>query len=338
FVPLPGGATAEYLSWGLSHYRHADWLGSTRLESSTTHAILQDTAYAPFGEPYSELSGGNGEISFTGQNKDTDWLNYDFMYREQDPRAGRWISPDPAGLGAVDPTNPQTWNRYAYVMNNPLLYIDPDGTTGCEDDGSDCGEDGSNGDGSGFTFQTDVWASQMDAGFVFHKDVWSLPDVMIIASWLNQFWIGTPSGGGGGNNSGSSGNAPNNGSQTSKICWGTFEFGGTEADLGEGGAFTGVIHEHDSVDGNSVGNLTEVWGGGEVVAAGGGKITSTGDKSILQGFLAFVGAGTSAGPLAGIQMGYATGKGWGGLYVEGHLGYVAWGAGGYLRTSCKAGH
>ncbi|MGH9511284.1 MAG: hypothetical protein ACRD2U_04015, partial [Terriglobales bacterium] len=31
FVPLPGGATAEYLSWGLSHYRHADWLGSTRL-------------------------------------------------------------------------------------------------------------------------------------------------------------------------------------------------------------------------------------------------------------------------------------------------------------------
>lgn len=42
----------EYLSWGLSHYRHADWLGSSRLESSTTHAILQDTAYAPFGEPY----------------------------------------------------------------------------------------------------------------------------------------------------------------------------------------------------------------------------------------------------------------------------------------------
>jgi RHS repeat-associated protein len=125
FVPLPGSATAEYLSWGLSHYRHPDWLGSSRLESSTTHTILQDTAYAPFGEPYSELSGGNGEISFTGQNKDTAWLNYDFLYREQDPRAGRWISPDPAGLSAADPTNPQTWNRYAYVLNNPLRYIDP---------------------------------------------------------------------------------------------------------------------------------------------------------------------------------------------------------------------
>ena len=128
FVPLPGSATAEYLSWGLSHYRHPDWLGSERLESSTSHAILQDTAYAPFGEPYAELSGGNGEISFTGQNKDTDWLNYDFMYREHDPRAGRWISPDPAGITATDPTSPQSWNRYAYVGNNPLSNFDPMGT------------------------------------------------------------------------------------------------------------------------------------------------------------------------------------------------------------------
>jgi hypothetical protein len=24
-----------------------------------------------------------------------------------------------AGLGAADPSNPQSWNRYAYVMNDP---------------------------------------------------------------------------------------------------------------------------------------------------------------------------------------------------------------------------
>ena len=35
--------------------------------------------------------------------------------------------PDPAGLGAVDPTNPQSWNRYAYVLNNPLSSVDPTG-------------------------------------------------------------------------------------------------------------------------------------------------------------------------------------------------------------------
>ena len=127
FVPLPGKAKAEYLSWGLSHYRHPDWLGSARLESSTTHTIVQDTAYDPFGVPYSELSGGNGEISFTEQNKDTAWLQYDFRDRQYDPNQGRWLSPDPTGLKAVDFTSPQTWNRYAYVQNNPLALVDPFG-------------------------------------------------------------------------------------------------------------------------------------------------------------------------------------------------------------------
>jgi len=49
----------------------------------------------------------------------------DFLFRRYPPAQGRWISPDPAGLGAVDISNPQTWNRYAYVANNPLNAIDP---------------------------------------------------------------------------------------------------------------------------------------------------------------------------------------------------------------------
>src|SRR5271157_3156081 len=40
---------------------------------------------------------------------------------------GRWLVPDPAGLAAVDLTNPQTWNRYAYANNNPLGNVDPFG-------------------------------------------------------------------------------------------------------------------------------------------------------------------------------------------------------------------
>jgi RHS repeat-associated protein len=49
----------------------------------------------------------------------------DFLFRRYSPVEGRWISPDPAGLAAVDITNPQTWNRYAYVANNPLSNVDP---------------------------------------------------------------------------------------------------------------------------------------------------------------------------------------------------------------------
>ncbi len=40
---------------------------------------------------------------------------------------GRWVSPDPAGLGAVDLANPQSLNRYVYVMNDPLDNVDPSG-------------------------------------------------------------------------------------------------------------------------------------------------------------------------------------------------------------------
>src|ERR1700746_1876814 len=83
-----------------------------------------DIAYAPFGEPYAQS--GTADPSFTGQRQDTVSGLYDFPAREYSIQ-GRWPSPDPAGLAAVDPTNPQSWNRYANVYNNPLLFIDPFG-------------------------------------------------------------------------------------------------------------------------------------------------------------------------------------------------------------------
>ena len=55
---------------------------------------------------------------------------YDAMNREYAPTQSRWISPDPAGLASVDPTNPQTWNSYAYVTNNPVSLTDPLGLDG----------------------------------------------------------------------------------------------------------------------------------------------------------------------------------------------------------------
>ena len=40
---------------------------------------------------------------------------------------GRFVSPDPSGLVYADPRNPQSLNLYAYVLNNPLIHIDPSG-------------------------------------------------------------------------------------------------------------------------------------------------------------------------------------------------------------------
>src|SRR5262249_36956535 len=128
FVPLAGQATAVYTSSGLDHYRHADWLGSARVTSSPSRTFLSSTAYAPFGETYA--SSGTQDLSFTGQNQDTVSGDYDFLFRESST-AARWAPPTPAGLAAVDPTLPQSWNRYAYVLNNPLAFIDPLGLDHC---------------------------------------------------------------------------------------------------------------------------------------------------------------------------------------------------------------
>lgn len=130
FAPLSAGDTAVYTSGPtLSYYRHADWLGSSRFASTPGRAMYYDGAYAPYGENYAET--GTTDRNFTGQNQDTvssgSYPLYDFLMREYHPTWGRWLSPDPAGLGAVDPTNPQSWNRYAYVMNNPTTSIDPTG-------------------------------------------------------------------------------------------------------------------------------------------------------------------------------------------------------------------
>ena len=65
--------------------------------------------------------------SFSGQMQDVTQGPtgmYAFLFRQHSPTEGRWLTPDPVGLAAVDITNPQTWNRYAYVGNNPLSNID----------------------------------------------------------------------------------------------------------------------------------------------------------------------------------------------------------------------
>ena len=130
WVPLADGAEAVYNSSGLAYDRHPDWLGSSRLASTASRGLYFDTAYSPYGNPYAATT-GNPDYDFTGQNADTvnsgSEILYDYLFRDLSPLQGRWLSPDPIGLGAVNPENPQSWNRYDYVMNNPVSNIDMSG-------------------------------------------------------------------------------------------------------------------------------------------------------------------------------------------------------------------
>jgi RHS repeat-associated protein len=163
FVPLPAEAVAVYYSSGLVQYNHADWLGSARLFSTPSRTATPAMAYAPFGEGY---AGGSAYVQFTSYGNQwtvSDGENSggsldDFTYRRYSPGQGRWISPDPAGLGAVDPSNPQSWNRYAYVLNNPLGGTDPLGLECVWDDGSfDSADDPDTGSADGCGGQGGTW-------------------------------------------------------------------------------------------------------------------------------------------------------------------------------------
>ena len=122
-VPLPGGAAAMYASGGLWYYAHPDWEGSWRLASSPSRTATGELAYSPYGAAYA----GTGPDAFTGQWVDTpDNLN-DFQHRLLAPMMDRWLSPDPAGIAAVNFSDPQSWNAYAYVGDQPLEATDPTG-------------------------------------------------------------------------------------------------------------------------------------------------------------------------------------------------------------------
>jgi RHS repeat-associated protein len=66
-------------------------------------------------------------MHFTGKERDSESGLDNFGARYDSSQYGRFMTPDPAGMAAADLTNPQSWNQYAYVMNNPATLTDPTG-------------------------------------------------------------------------------------------------------------------------------------------------------------------------------------------------------------------
>jgi hypothetical protein len=76
---------------------------------------------------------------------------------------GRFMTPDLSTTGQ-DPTSPQSWNKYAYVMGDPVNRLDPSGLVSCtvNQDDSQCHDPGDNGDGSGGTCDPSDASSSCD--------------------------------------------------------------------------------------------------------------------------------------------------------------------------------
>jgi RHS repeat-associated protein len=113
-------------------YIHSDHLRST---SATSGAQSGNIKYFPYGATRS------GAVStayrFTGQRLDDSTGLYYYGARYYDAALGRFISADTI---VPNPSNPQSLNRYSYVLNNPLRYTDPTGHMVAEDSIGGCDE------------------------------------------------------------------------------------------------------------------------------------------------------------------------------------------------------
>jgi RHS repeat-associated protein len=115
---VTGTGTAKRLDY------HLDHLGTPRLITNETGQQESVHHYFPFGR---EITPSGGEaMKFTGHERDFTPYDYqDYMHaRYGNPYLGRFLSVDPLRGSA---SSPQSLNRYAYVLNNPVLYVDPRG-------------------------------------------------------------------------------------------------------------------------------------------------------------------------------------------------------------------
>jgi RHS repeat-associated protein len=64
---------------------------------------------------------------YTGKERDTESGNDYFEARYYASSMGRFLSPDPIIQNDLRIVNPQRWNKYAYVINSPLILTDPTG-------------------------------------------------------------------------------------------------------------------------------------------------------------------------------------------------------------------
>jgi len=112
---------------GQEHYT-LDHLGTPRVVTDASKTEIGYHVYWPYGEEWMGQSATQGKLRFTGHERDAAVAGsaLDYMHaRYYASSAGRFLSVDP---GRDSNTHqPQGWNMYGYVRNNPVLNRDPDG-------------------------------------------------------------------------------------------------------------------------------------------------------------------------------------------------------------------
>jgi RHS repeat-associated protein len=146
FVYNVGGQLiAEYGGSGTNggtSYLTTDHLASTRVVTNSARVVIARHDYLPFGEEIPAGTGSNrtaglGYVTtddttqrFTSKEEDPESNLYYFGVRYFSAQCGRFSCTDPRTVTKESLVNPQRWNLYVYVNNNPLAALDPNGGDG----------------------------------------------------------------------------------------------------------------------------------------------------------------------------------------------------------------
>ncbi|WP_170300498.1 RHS repeat-associated core domain-containing protein [Myxococcus fulvus] len=121
----------------VTSYLLNDYLGSVETVTDAAGTVLEQRKYQPFGargrvdDPTLAPATTSSvvRLGFTSHEWDEEAGLVNMRGRLYDPRVGRFLTPDPV---VQAPFSSQGLNRYSYVFNNPLRYIDPSGFSGEE--------------------------------------------------------------------------------------------------------------------------------------------------------------------------------------------------------------
>ncbi|MFZ1974532.1 MAG: RHS repeat-associated core domain-containing protein [Candidatus Acidiferrales bacterium] len=145
-----GNTTNEYIFFGGERiarrdsagnivYYTTDHIGTSRIVTNSTGSILDESDFYPFGGERVITSSSGNTYKFTGKERDSESGLDNFSARYNSSSIGRFMSPDPIA-GTIE--NPQSLNRYAYVLDNPLALTDPTGMIAVWSDSKKSKKDG----------------------------------------------------------------------------------------------------------------------------------------------------------------------------------------------------
>ena len=123
-----GRQMATWNSNGL-FYNHADWLGTERVRTNSGGTAVEWCSDTPYGMNLACTTPDLSPMHFTAKQRDSESGLDDFgaRYFGGGNNLGRFMTPDPSGKDAAHFDDPQSWNLYTYVRDNPTTLVDVDG-------------------------------------------------------------------------------------------------------------------------------------------------------------------------------------------------------------------